>query len=219
MTDTYMEAPFARCMEAGLSRICGKWTPAFQTIILLKFGMGALLELADAFLPRFEFSERHEGVVAASPSRILAVIPTLAATDDPIVRALLAIRQAPARLMGGIPAAPFGMNRFTLLAQNESEMVFGLCGRFWRADFGLFPIPDGAAFKAFHEAGVPKLLMGFATSPTDEGATRLVTETRIHCLDAQAKRAFAPYWFAIRAGSGLIRRRMLSTLARRAKAS
>lgn len=175
------------------------------------------MALADDFLPSFEFSERHEGIVHAPASRIFAVIPTFTATDDHIVRALLAIREAPARLMGRISSQPFGMHRFTLLAQNESEIVFGLCGRFWRADFGIAPIPDGAVFKSFNEAGVPKLVMSFETRGLDEGLTRLVTETRVHCPEAQAKRAFTPYWLVIRAGSGLIRRRMLSTIARLAR--
>jgi hypothetical protein len=116
--------------------------------------------------------------------------------------------------MGEISSPPFGMHRFTLLAQDESEMVFGLCGRFWRADFGITSIPDGATFKSFDEAGVPKLVMRFWIRGADDGTARLVTETRIHCADKQAKRAFTPYWLAIRAASVLIRRRMLSTIAR-----
>ncbi|HTV33168.1 MAG TPA: hypothetical protein VME69_08695 [Methylocella sp.] len=108
------------------------------------------------------------------------------------------------------------MNRFTLLAHDESEMVFGLCGRFWRTDFGLFGIEDGAAFKAFNEPGVPKLLMSFKMETMEKGATRVITETRVHCPDAAAKRAFALYWCIIRVASGIIRRRMLSTIARRA---
>lgn len=175
------------------------------------------MALADDFLPGFEFSERHEGIVNAPASRVFAVIPRLSATDDPIVRALLAIREAPARLMGEISSPPFGRHRFTLLAQDESEIVFGLCGRFWRADFGIATIPDGAAFKSFDEAGVPKLVLSFETRELDEGLTRLITETRVHCPDVQAKRAFTPYWLVIRAGSGLIRRRMLSTIARLAR--
>jgi hypothetical protein len=172
------------------------------------------MALANDFLPSFEFSERHEGNVDAPASRVFAVIPTLTATDDPIVRALLAIREAPARLTGKISSRPFGMHRFTLLAQDENEMVFGLCGRFWKADFAIAPIPDGAAFKNFNETGVPKLVMSFRMRETDQGRPRLVTETRVHCPDPQAKRAFTPYWLAIRAASGLIRRRMLSTVAR-----
>ena len=173
--------------------------------------------LTDDFLPCFEFYERHEGVIAAPRSRLFAIIPTLTVADDLIVRALLTIRDAPARLIGKVSTKPFGLYRFTLLAQNENEMVFGLCGRFWRADFGLIGIENGAAFKAFREPGVPKLLMSFSMETIEGGATRVITETRVHCPDAPAKCAFAPYWFVIRGASGIIRRRMLSTIARRAK--
>jgi hypothetical protein len=174
------------------------------------------MSLADRFLPEFQFRERHEGLVPASPARILGVIPALSAIDDPIVRALLAIRETPARWLGSAPEQPFGMYRFALLAQNQKEICFGLCGRFWRPDFGLFPISDSASFAAFGEAGVPKLLMCFEVQDMGAGASRVLTQTRVYCPDMRALLAFAPYWFAIRAGSGLIRRRMLKTIARRA---
>ncbi|QGM47202.1 hypothetical protein [Methylocystis heyeri] len=172
--------------------------------------------LADQFLPRRQFRERHEALVAAPPSAILAVVPGLSAADDPVIRSLIAIREAPARWMGQAPTQPFGLHRFTLLGQNEREISFGLCGRFWRADYGLFPIPDGASFIGFAQPGVPKLLMSFAVQDIGGDASRLATETRVFCPDRRALFAFAPYWFAIRAGSGLIRRRMLEAIARRA---
>jgi hypothetical protein len=49
-------------------------------------------------------------------------------------------------------------------------------------------------------------------------STRLATETRVQSTDAGAARAFLPYWLAIRAGSGLIRRELLGAIARRARA-
>lgn len=49
----------------------------------------------------------------------------------------------------------------------------------------------------------------------EEGAcTRLSTETRAFSADERARRRFAPYWWAIRLGSGLIRREMLRVIAR-----
>ena len=43
----------------------------------------------------------------------------------------------------------------------------------------------------------------------------LTTQTRVHCLDADALRRFTSYWYLIRPVSGLIRRRMLKAIARR----
>jgi hypothetical protein len=89
--------------------------------------------------------------------------------------------------MGEISSPPFGMHRFTLLAQGESEMVFGLCGRFWRADFGIASIPDGATFKSFDEAGVPKLVMRFWIRGADEA--RLASSPRREFIAPTSKRS------------------------------
>lgn len=172
--------------------------------------------LADVYLPEFQFAERHEGVAMASPRQILAVIPTLSVSDDAALRALIALRETPARLLGRKRDAPFGMDRFTKLGESGTEIAFGLCGRFWRADYGLVSIRDAAAYRAFAAPGVPKLLMSFDLEAT-AGGTKILTETRVHCPDADAYRAFAPYWFAIRLGSGFIRRRMLGVISRRAR--
>jgi len=45
-----------------------------------------------------------------------------------------------------------------------------------------------------------------------DGRTRLLTETRVHCVDAGARRRFTPYWWLIRPVSGLIRRRLLARI-------
>ena len=45
----------------------------------------------------------------------------------------------------------------------------------------------------------------------------LSTETRVFAKTARAKRRFALYWFAIRAGSGLIRRMWLRAIRKRAE--
>jgi hypothetical protein len=48
---------------------------------------------------------------------------------------------------------------------------------------------------------------------TAEGnGTLLSTETRVHATDAATRRAFRRYWLLVRAGSGLIRRDILSAV-------
>jgi hypothetical protein len=49
------------------------------------------------------------------------------------------------------------------------------------------------------------------------GATLLSTETRVLATDPRTRRAFAAYWFLIRAGSGAVRREVLRTVAHRAE--
>ena len=49
--------------------------------------------------------------------------------------------------------------------------------------------------------------------------TLLSTETRVLATDPRTRRAFAAYWLFIRAGSGAIRREVLSIVAHRAESA
>ena len=184
------------------------------------------MSMADHFLPRCEFGETHESRVNAPPSVVLDAVEALDDGDDEIVRALLVMRELPSRLLGaiGVPGSlkhkkRFGMANFTRLARNDSELVYGLVGRFWRPSFGLVDIASAPDFLAFNQAGVAKLTMSFETSHEDGDATRLITRTRVHCPDRGSFLAFAPYWLLIRAASGLVRQRMLAAIRRKAEAA
>jgi len=180
-------------------------------------------DLMAVMLPRYQFAEHHEGRMAASPAAILDAIDRLDTHDDAVVRALLMLRELPARLAAAagvnvpIKGRPrFGMANFTPLRRGPDQAVYGLAGRFWRPSFGLEPIADAEAFLAFQKRGVPKLIMGFRTIP-DGAAIRLVTETRVFCPDRTSWLLFTPYWWIIRAASGLVRRRMLAAIKRMAE--
>ncbi|BCP54617.1 hypothetical protein K32_32340 [Kaistia sp. 32K] len=178
------------------------------------------MALIDDYLPAYQFSERHSRPIAAAPERVMAAVAAYRPDNDRFFAAMIGLRELPMRLsarLSGRPAtlaAPFGLANFTRLDERRaSEMVYGLVGRFWRRDFGLVAIPDGAAFRAFNEPGVAKLVVGFAAKRTEAG-TLLATETRVHCPDRAALRRFAPYWYLIRPVSGLIRQRMLAAVQR-----
>ena len=180
----------------------------------------------DDFLPRYQFFESHEGSVAAPPKPVLDAAATLEDRDDALVRALLTLRELPARIAGalGLPGAlkdepRFGIKNFTLLARDETSLVLGLVGRFWRPSFGLLPIADAQEFLAFEQGGVARLVMSFSATPDGAGGVRLITQTRVYCPDRASLAAFTPYWLLIRGASGLIRRRMLAAIRRKAEAS
>jgi hypothetical protein len=186
-----------------------------------------MVSLADSFLPRFQFYERHEERIAAHPNQILDAIIGLRNSDDALVRALIMLREAPVRIANAVGLSsgrkkrpPFGMENFTVLGRNDRELVYGLVGRFWRPSFGLFPIADASAFQNFHEPGVAKLLMNFAVSPIEKSNDmRLVTETKILCSNRWSFFMCAIYWGAIRIASGLVRRRMLAVVRRKAEST
>lgn len=176
--------------------------------------------LIDNYLPDYQFRERHSLVIAASPTAVMAAAKDYRPESDAFFRRMISLRELPMRVFARLQAAPrplpqaFGMHNFTLLEQQDhSELVFGLTGRFWHADYGLVAIDGGDAFCAYNESGVAKLVLGFTAEAWGDGQTRLFTETRVFCPDRASVRRFTPYWYLIRPVSGLIRRRMLASIA------
>jgi hypothetical protein len=108
----------------------------------------------------------------------------------------------------------FLANGFVELSRERPRhWVVGMCGAFWRASGGLSAFaPD--AFAAHSTPGTARLAWGFFFVPDAHGGTRVITETRIDCVDATARRAMRAYWWLVRGPSGLIRREILRLLAR-----
>lgn len=175
--------------------------------------------MTHALLPHYQFSEHHQRLCHAPAGALLDAVPAADASTIPLLRHLMTLRELPARLrrhsaIAGRP--PFGLHEFTPLARDGDHcLAFGLVGRFWRSDFGLVPIGDAAAFTAFRQPGIAKLLLTFDTRPQDNGCL-LSTDTRVYCPDWQSRLYFTPYWLAIRLASGLIRQQILATIERQA---
>lgn len=109
---------------------------------------------------------------------------------------------------------------FTKLVEVPGEeLVFGLAGRFWRPDGGLERLAGPEDFRAFAKEGSVKAAWNLRVAEAGPGRTRLTTETRVRCLGPAARRKFRLYWALIRPFSGLIRRRMLAGVKRRAVAT
>ena len=181
------------------------------------------MHLHEKYLPRHHFSERHALDIAAPQARVMAAARGYRPEGDALFKYAIAARELPMRALhrlqgrSGAPQPSFGMDNFTLLEQRgDDELVFGLAGKFWQADYGQAGIADGASFLAFNAPGAAKLVLSFVAQPLDATHTRLVTETRVFCLDAEARRRFTPYWYLIRPVSGLIRRRMLGAIGQQA---
>lgn len=179
------------------------------------------MRLIDSYMPTYQFSELHSVDVAVAPSHAMAQILAHRPEDDRFFRYAIKLRELPMRLLGrsrreGARPASFGMDNFTLLQRNDdTEVAYGLAGKLWKADYGQAHIADAQAFQVFDEPGCVKLVVGFTCQLLRPGLTRVTTQTRVHCLDADALRSFTSYWYLIRPVSGLIRRRMLKAIARR----
>lgn len=175
-------------------------------------------------LPTWQFGERHElRLTDVTPAQAYAGIVPGLATDDRLIAQAIALREMPGRLLkklgfgaSHLPSRPFGFHSFTRLGEAPGqEIAFGLAGRFWHMDYGLHPVADVAAFARLTE--LPRLVLNVCVEAVDGPGCRLVTHTRVHCPTTEQRRRFAPYWYAIRPVSGLIRRRLLQRIAHQAR--
>ena len=118
-------------------------------------------------------------------------------------------------LRAGTLGAFFDKAFVTLRDDPARGLVVGAVGAFWRNEGGIVRVTP-AQFATDRSPGCARLAWMFDFQPVDDGRACLaVTETRIHCNDAAARRAMTLYWLLIRPASGLIRREMLRLLARR----
>jgi len=169
-----------------------------------------------AFLPQFQFHEKHRAVIHTSnPENILPLIASFDVQQDPVIRRLMSLRQLPQKFLHNQQTnstGNFGLHSFTLLHSSASELCFGLRGQFWRTDFGLENAPDAIAFQAPAGPGSAKLLLRYQVAELAPGQHELCTETFVYCPDKRTQLKMAAYWLAIRAGSGWIRRRTLEAV-------
>ncbi len=160
---------------------------------------------------------RHQQRVAVPAAVAWSALQRADLAGSPVTRALLTLR--------GL-RRPGASRRLTLAALAEGgflplgerpgqEVAFGLVGRFWTPAGGRARVTP-EEFRDFARPGYAKVVWTFAVEAEAVGTTRLVTETRVACIDAASRRRFRLYWFCVRPFSGLIRRAMLLAVAREA---
>lgn len=170
--------------------------------------------LIDEFLSQYDFNETHEIAIRADAANIYRVANEVDFSDSLIIRWLFRLRGMSAN---NVTLRSLRKSRFEVLGETlNKEMVIGIVGRFWTLGGGLQKI-DAESFKRFDTAGYAKAVWNFSLCP-DGDNTRLTTETRIKCLDAESRKSFGFYWRFIGPFSGLIRMEMLRTIKRGAEA-
>ena len=183
----------------------------------------------DHVLPAYRHRERHTTRIATTPDAVWSALHEVSNGDLRLTHVLMKIRAIPARLPGGgspLRNAP-GDRGFieAFLERGWREMrvdppwtlLMGAVGQPWRLRGGETPdVIDLDGFRAFARPGFVLMATSFELEPLGHG-TRLSTETRVQPTDAAAARTFRPYWWAIRGGSGLIRRDVLHTVRHQAE--
>ncbi|HEX7678173.1 MAG TPA: hypothetical protein VF713_08625 [Thermoanaerobaculia bacterium] len=153
----------------------------------------------DGIMPRWQFEERHEIRIAASPERIYSAIRQVTAGEIRFFRILATIRCLGRCRGENILNAPDAKpildaatrSGFRVLADDAPhELVIGT--------------------RVVHQTYA---VMNFRIEPDG----RLTTETRVFASTDAARRIFTVYWRIIRPGSGIIRRSWLEAIKQRAE--
>jgi hypothetical protein len=159
----------------------------------------------DRLMPAWQFRERHATSIDASPEEVFAAIRAVCAEDILFFRTLVAIRR------GWRTSNP------SILNPPKGEPILDIATR-----TGFRYVADDAPREiviATTIAHGTEAMMNFLVVPDQYNRSNLSTETRVHARTARGKRLFALYWFAIRLGSGFLRRMWLRAIKRRAEAS
>jgi hypothetical protein len=169
--------------------------------------------LIDDFMPKYDFSETHDIKIRAKAGQVFEAANKVDLSESWIIRLLFCLRGLPST---GITLRELRKSRFEILGEAENkELLLGLAGRFWTLAGDLRKI-NSRNFREFNEKGFAKAVWNFSLDES-EGETRLTTETRIECLDAESRRSFGFYWTFIQPFSGLIRSEMLKTIKKKAE--
>ena len=189
--------------------------------------IGEATTLLDEFVPAWQFAERHETVIRASPARVEEAVRAVTAREIDLFLLLTRLRRPkiPEDLPGGDILAPppdrpildvaLGTS-FTMLAEAPAqEVVIGTMVAAPDADEGRRWSPE--ELRHLTEDGYAKAAMNFHMVAAGDGLTRLVTETKVFATDRSTTRRFAVYWRLIYPGSSLIRSQWLEAIRERAE--
>jgi hypothetical protein len=173
--------------------------------------------LLDELMPEYDVHEVHQLWVPAEPAAAFTAVLAVSASEVRLFGPLMRLRTfgRSRRVFDATKPLIGEMKKIGFVELGEragAEVVLGAVGRFWSPTGNRpRPTPD---FAGFDEPGYSKAAMNFTVTPAGEGSL-VRTETRIIGTDAAATRKFRFYWFAIRLGSGAIRRSWLKAIRRR----
>jgi hypothetical protein len=157
----------------------------------------------DAFMPVWQFNERHGTHIAAPPNKVFEAIHAVTADDILFFRTLTAIRR------GGRPLPP------NILNPPKSKPILDVATSTnfrYLADDPPHELVVGTTVARGVDA-----TMNFLVTPDGSGGSNVSTETRVFAKTRRGARQFAVYWRIIHPGSDIIRRMWLRAIKRRAE--
>lgn len=174
--------------------------------------------LIDAFLPVYDFSEKHEATVRASAEKAYAAISSVNFSGSWLIRGLLGLRGLGRSSPKTLTLRDMTKDGFAILGEKHNEeILLGLAGKFWTLN-GCMQNINAETFREFHTKGYAKAAWNFALTETAKEEILLSTETRVQCMDEESLASFRFYWRFIQPFSGLIRQEMLRLIKQKAEA-
>ncbi|HVF30620.1 MAG TPA: hypothetical protein VNA22_06595 [Pyrinomonadaceae bacterium] len=169
--------------------------------------------LIDEFLSDYDFVEKHGISIDADAATIYRAANEVNFGQSFVIRWLFRFRGLSGE---NVTLRSLRRTRFELLGETPNrELLLGLVGKFWTPRGDLKKV-DAESFKTFDRPGYAKAVWNFSLH-TEGECSRLMTETRVRCLDAGSRRSFGFYWMFVRPFSGLIRMEMLRVIKQKAE--
>jgi hypothetical protein len=181
--------------------------------------------LLDGSMPQYEFVEHHRIRVHAPLARAYSACQAVTPDELAAYPILMKVRNAALGRSWSRPKGPSPTiiaifsdpsSGYMLIQRNEREMVFGGIGRV-RATAEKPILASPAAFASFDQPGCVKVAFNLRADDEGNGWTTVSTETRLHALDPESRRATAVYWRLIYPGSGMLRTMWLQAARSRAE--
>lgn len=177
--------------------------------------MGAEVDL-DAWLPDPEVRTRHRRSARVPPERLWTAAAEVRLRDAPALG-----RVVRWRIPGTPPDLPyrelFRRYPFAVLAEGEHWSVSGLCGRVWTLQRDYPRIEGAEQFAAWEEPGTVRVLFAHWLDADRDGATALVSESRVKAVDRRAALRLRALWAVIGRFERLIGGEALRAAVRRAE--
>ncbi len=179
----------------------------------------------ERLLPEAPVVEVQSVVLALRPAEAWEAVRHADLARSPVIRALFAVRAVPARIrhrtpedlrlrLDDIASSPDRPGFHVLVDDPPREVVVGAVGTVWRPEIDFRYVPTAEEFAAFESAGYVKVAWAIRLTPLGGQDTRVTVEVRVDATDQDSWRRFRRYFTVVGPWSRLIRRTVLSGLAR-----
>lgn len=168
------------------------------------------MELQEKYLPNFDFSKTETYIINCSKDKIFPLIKNLEFKNSKLIYCLFKLRGIPvpeSLTLKGLEKLGF----IKLDLTENNELILGLVGKFWTLKGSLLKM-SSEEFLKFNNCEFAKTTWNFKLIPIHSNRTKISTETRIFCPNAQNRKKFKLYWTFIQPFSSIIRKEILKNI-------